>query len=63
MLPHSLPRLVLVPLIAMVLAACGDSGGDASTTTAAPATAATTTTVAPAIDMAAAIFESSRKVS
>ena len=57
MLPHSLPRLVLVPLIAMVLAACGDSGGDASTTTAAPATAATTTTVAPAIDKAAAIFE------
>lgn len=63
MLPRSLPRLVLFPLIAMVLAACGDSGGDASTTTAASAAAATTsvapttTTVAPAIDMAPAVFE------
>lgn len=49
-----LKTLVLVLALAVVGAACGDSGDDATTTTAAPATtaAATTTTAAPTTTMA-----------
>ena len=52
LMTRPLKTLVLVLALAVVGAACGDSGDDATTTTAAPATTAAATTAAPTTTMA-----------